>query len=75
MSRSSIPLEKALELEERKVAALEKIADAVKPLGTIANSLDVLSLWFEEIDKDEWGDRTQFYLAEFMKVAKGETED
>ena len=75
MSKLQLPLEKAVELEERKVAALEKIADAVKPLVTIANSLDVLSLWFEEIDKDEWGDRTQFYLAEFMKVAKGETED
>ena len=74
-TRSSIPSEKALELEERKVAALEKIADSAKSLETVANSLDVLSLWFEEIDKDEWGDRTQYYLSEFMKVAKGETED
>ena len=32
-------------LEERKVKALEKIA----------NSLDALTLWFEEIDKEEWG--------------------
>ena len=52
-------------IEERQVIALE----------SIANSLDALSLWFEEIDKDEWGDRTQFYLAEFMKVAKGEKVD
>jgi hypothetical protein len=52
-------------LEERQVLALE----------SIANSLDALSLWFEEIDKDEWGDRTQYYLAEFMKVAKGEKVD
>lgn len=52
-------------IEERQVVALE----------SIANSLDALSLWFEEIDKDEWGDRTQFYLAEFMKVAKGEKVD
>ena len=52
-------------LEERQVLALE----------SIANSLDALSLWFEEIDKDEWGDRTQFYLAEFMKVATGEDKD
>lgn len=50
------------ELEERQVKALE----------SIANSLDALSLWFEEIDKDEWGDRTQYYLSEYMKVAKGE---
>lgn len=54
--------EKQLELEERKVKALE----------TIANSVDALSLWFEEIDKDEWGDRIQYYLSEFMKVAKNE---
>lgn len=52
-------------LEERKVKALE----------SISNSLDALSLWFEEVDKDEWGDRVQFYLAEFMKVAKGENTD
>jgi len=45
-------------LEQRKVEALEKIA-------TI---LDSLSLWFEEIDKEEWGDRIQFYLAEFHKT-------
>ena len=49
-------------LEERKVKALENIA----------NSLDALTLWFEEIDKDEWGDRVQYYLSEFMKVAKKE---
>jgi len=31
-------------LETRKVKALEKIA----------NSLDALTIWFEEIEKDEW---------------------
>jgi len=44
-------------LEEKKVKALEKIA----------NSLDALTVWFEEIDKDEWGERMQWYLAEFHK--------
>ena len=44
-------------LEERKVRALEKIG----------NSLDALTIWFEEIDKAEWGDRVQFYLAEWHK--------
>ena len=43
-------------LEERKVKALEKIAKI----------LDQLTLWFEEIDKEEWGERMQFYLAEFL---------
>ena len=41
-------------LEERKVKALEKIA----------NVLDALTLWFEDIDKVEWSDRLQWYLAE-----------
>ena len=43
----------ALELEERKVKALEKI-------GTC---LDALTLWFEEIDKDAWDERIQWYLS------------
>ena len=46
-----------LMLKERKVKALEKIA----------NVLDALTLWFEDIDKEEWSNRTQFYLAEFHK--------
>ena len=41
-------------LEERKVKALEKIA----------NTVDALTLWFEDIDKTEWSDRLQWYLAE-----------
>lgn len=50
-------------LETRKVKALEKIA----------NSLDSLTVWFEEIDKDEWGQRVQYYLAEFHnKIVKGD---
>ena len=49
-------------LEERKVKALEKIA----------NCLDSLSLWVEEIDKDEWGERIEYYLAEFHKIVPEE---
>ena len=44
-------------LETRKVKALEKIA----------NSLDALTVWFEEIEKKEWSDRIQYYLAEWHK--------
>ena len=44
-------------LEARKVKALEKIA----------NSLDALTLWFEEIDKEELSDRLQYYLYEWHK--------
>ncbi len=44
-------------LEERKVQALEKIS----------KSLAILVLWFEEVDKEEWGERIQYYLAEFLE--------
>ena len=45
---------KELMLEERKVKALEKIA----------NVLDALTLWFEDIDKEKWSNRLQWYLSE-----------
>lgn len=51
-------------LEQRKVKALEKIA----------NSLDALTTWFEEIDKVEWSERIQFYLSEFHRSMVIETE-
>jgi len=44
-------------LEQRKVKALEKIA----------NSMDALTIWFEEVDKQEWSDRIQHYLSEWHK--------
>lgn len=49
-------------LEQRKVKALEKIA----------NSVDALTIWFEEIDKEEWSARIQWYLAEFHKLVPKE---
>ena len=52
------------ELEKKKVKALEKIA----------NSLDALTIWCEEIDKQEWSDRTQYYLSEFHKLVKPNDE-
>ena len=57
--------EELLMLETKKVKALEKIA----------NSLDALTVWFEEIDKDEWSDRVQYYLAEFHKLVPKEETD
>ncbi len=50
-------------LEERKVKALEDIA----------TSLDALTVWFEEIDKDEWNERIQWYLSEFHKKYIGDS--
>jgi hypothetical protein len=47
-------------LEQRKVKALEKIA----------NSLDALTIWFEDIDKDDWSSRIQHYLSVFYEIAK-----
>ena len=52
--------EELLILEMKKVKALEKIA----------NSLDALTVWFEEIDKNEWSERIQYYLAEWHKTTK-----
>ena len=51
-------------LEQRKVKALEKIS----------NSLDALTVWFEEIDKDEWSNRVQYYLSEWHKTVENNEE-
>jgi hypothetical protein len=52
--------EEKFELEKKKVKALEKIA----------NSLDALTIWFEEVDKEEWSNRIQFYLSEWHNTTK-----
>jgi hypothetical protein len=52
-------------LEERQVTALEKIAA----------STEALALWFEEKEFSDWDERLQFYLSEFMNVAKGNSND
>ena len=53
--------EDLLALETRKTKALERIA----------NSLDSLTIWFDEIDKEEWSNRIQYYLSEFhTKIVK-----
>lgn len=41
------------ELELRKVRALEKIG----------RSLEGLQIWFEDIDKEDWSARIQWYLS------------
>ena len=60
----SFDTEKVL-LEERKVKALEKIA----------SNLDSLTLWFEEIDKEEWSDRLAWYLSLWKDKYIGETDE
>jgi hypothetical protein len=59
-SSNVVSNEEMLMLEMKKVKALEKIA----------NSLDALTVWFEEIDKNEWSERIQYYLAEWHKTTK-----
>ena len=49
---------KKMVLEERKVRSLEKIS----------NVLSALTIWFEEIKKDEWSDRNQWYLSKFKEI-------
>jgi len=61
---TSVNNDEMLLLETKKVKALEKIA----------NSLDALTVWFEEIDKDEWGNRIQYYLAEWHKTVENTEE-
>ena len=62
---SNSKTDKELELKERSTRALEKIA----------SSLDALTLWFEEIDKEDWDNRLQFYLTEFHKLVPKENVD
>ena len=50
--------DKKMVLEERKVRSLEKIS----------NVLSALTIWFEEIKKDEWSDRNQWYLSKFKEI-------
>ena len=52
-------------LEERKVKALEKIA----------NVLDALTIWFEDIDKAEWRERLQWYMFRFHEKYVGNEEE
>jgi phosphoribosylaminoimidazole carboxylase (NCAIR synthetase) len=61
-SESFLQNDESFLLEQRKVKALEKLA----------NSVDALTIWFEEINKDEWSERIQWYLSEFYKFVPKE---
>lgn len=52
-------------LEERKIKALERIAD----------NLESLTLWFEDIDAEDWGDRLAWYLSLWKDKYIGETDE
>lgn len=65
MAAAKKPTEINNDLELRKVKALEKIS----------NSLEDISMWLEDIDKDEWSNRIQHYLSEFLGIASGKKKD
>ncbi len=59
---------------EQEILLLEK--KKVKALERIANSVDALTIWFEEIDKKPWDERIQFYLHEWHKnTIENESKD
>ena len=64
MSKESYEQQRLI-LEERKTKAVEKIA----------RCLDALTLWFEEIDKEEWSDRLAWYLSLWKEKYIGETDE
>ena len=55
--------------EEKTAAALLEMRK-VKALEKIGNSLDALTIWFEEVDKEEWSERIQFYLAKWLELTE-----
>lgn len=65
MAAAKKPTEINNDLELRKVKALEKIS----------NSLEDISMWLEDVDKDEWSNRIQHYLSEFLGIASGKKKD
>ncbi len=59
---------------EQEILLLEK--KKVKALERIANSVDALTIWFEEIDKKSWDERIQYYLHEWHKnTVENESKD
>ena len=56
---------------EQEILLLEK--KKVKALERIANSVDALTIWFEEIDKKSWDERIQFYLHEWHSIRDSES--
>ena len=47
----------------------------IKALEKIANTIDALTIWFEEIEKNEWSDRLQWYLSEWYNTQIKKEED
>ena len=67
--KENVPITPISELSElgRAVRTLELEEEKVKALKKIASSLDALTVWFEEIDKDVWLPRIEWHMAETRK--------
>jgi hypothetical protein len=65
MAAAKKPTEINNDLELRKVKALEKIS----------NSLEDITVWLEDVDKDEWSNRIQYYLTKFYEVVSAGKKD
>lgn len=46
-------IEQFFQLKTREVRALEKIS----------SNIESLAIWFEDVDKESWSDRIQWYLS------------
>lgn len=75
MAKSKLQTTETETIEQQNVESLVLETRKVKALEKIANSLDALTIWFEEIPKKEWGERIAFYLYEHYNMAKGGTSN
>ena len=75
MAKSKLQTTETETIEQQNVESLVLETRKVKALEKMANSLDALTIWFEEIPKKEWGERSAFYLYEHYNMAKGGTSN
>ena len=65
MATSKINKPTGVNYEQESVILLERQVRALEKIGA---SLDALTLWFEDVEKNEWSDRIQYYLAKWLEI-------
>ena len=65
MATSKINNPTGVNYEQESVILLERQVRALEKIGA---SLDALTLWFEDVEKNEWSDRIQYYLAKWLDI-------
>lgn len=65
MATSKINKPTGVNYEQESVILLERQVRALEKIGA---SLDALTLWFEDVEKNEWSDRLQYYLAKWLEI-------